>query len=82
MNTDLIPTTTQLDQTMTDIAGQLAPSSKRIYLHDAKHFAEWIQEQEFTLDSMTRSNMIAYRLYLVESKYAKATKQRMFRVAC
>jgi integrase len=33
-------------------------------------------------DSMTRSDMIAYRLYLAESKYAKNTKQRMFRVAC
>jgi hypothetical protein len=27
---DLVPTSNQLDQTISDIAGQLAPSSKRI----------------------------------------------------
>ena len=43
--TDLITTSNQLDQTITDIAGQLAPSSKRVYLNDTKHFAEWMQEQ-------------------------------------
>src|SRR5438445_10478888 len=80
--TDLIPTSANLDQTMTDIAGQLAPSSKRIYLNDAKHFATWLQQQELTPVSVTRSDMIAYRLYLAESAYAKATKQRMFSVAC
>jgi len=80
--TDLIPTSAQLDQTITDIAGQLAPSSKRIYLNDTKHFAEWMQEQGLTPSSMSRSDMIAYRLHLAESTYAKPTKQRMFSVAC
>lgn len=80
--TDLVPTSNQLDQAMTDIAGQLAPSSKLVYLNDAKHFATWMQEQGIIPNSMTRSDMIAYRLYLAESKYAKATKQRMFSVAC
>jgi site-specific recombinase XerD len=80
--TDLIPTSAQLDQAITDIAGQLAPSSKRIYLNDTKHFAEWMQEQGLTLSSMSRSDMIAYRLHLAESTYAKPTKQRMFSVAC
>jgi len=74
--------TGNLDQSITDIAGQLAPSSKRIYLNDTRYFAEWMQEQGATPDVMTRSDMIAYRLHLAESKYAKNTKQRMFRVAC
>jgi integrase len=80
--TDLIPTSANLDQTITDIAGQLAPSSKRIYLNDAKHFADWMKREAITPGSMTRSDMIAYRLHLAESTYAKATKQRMFSVAC
>src|SRR3954470_5434078 len=67
---------------MTDIAGQLAPSSKLVYLNDAKHFADWMKREAIMPDSMTRSDMIAYRLYLAESTYAKATKQRMFSVAC
>lgn len=80
--TDLIPTSNQLDQTMTDIAGQLAPSSKLTYTNDAKHFATWMQRQGIIPNDMTRSDMIAYRLFLAESKYAKPTKQRMFSVAC
>ena len=80
--TNLIPTSSQLDQTMTDIAGQLAPSSKLTYANDAKHFAEWMKREVIMPDSMTRSDMIAYRLHLAESTYAKATKQRMFSVAC
>ncbi|OLD63275.1 MAG: hypothetical protein AUF65_02645 [Chloroflexi bacterium 13_1_20CM_50_12] len=80
--TELIPTNTHLYQTITDIAGQLAPSSKRIYLNDAKHFADWMQEQGMAPESMSRSEMITYRLHLADSTYAKATKQRMFSVAC
>ena len=78
---DLIPTSSPFDQTITDIAGQLAPSSKRIYKNDIKYFATWMQENGITPHEMTRSDMIAYRLHLAESTYAKATKQRMFRVA-
>lgn len=81
MNTDLVPTTSQLDQTITDIAGQLAPASKRIYINDIKHFVEWMTEQGLIPASMSRSDMIAYRLHLSDSTYAKTTKQRMFRVA-
>lgn len=79
--TDLVPIFSQLDQSMTDIAGQLAPTSKQTYLNDAKHFALWMQNNSIIPNEMTRSDMIAYRLYLAESKYAKATKQRMFSVA-
>ncbi len=79
---DLIPMSNQLDQTITDIAGQLSPSSKRVYLNDVRHFVDWIHRQGLTPDTMSRSNMIAYRLYLAESTYAKVTKQRMFSIAC
>jgi integrase/recombinase XerD len=82
MSTALIATgTTSFDQTITDIAGQIAPSSKRIYLNDTKYFAQWMQSQALTPEGMTRSDMIAYRLHLAQSTYAKPTKQRMFRVA-
>lgn len=72
----------ELDQAMADIAGQLAESSRRVYLNDVKHFANWMIEQGFTPKIMTRSGMIAYRSYLAASAYSKATKQRMFSVAC
>jgi len=79
--TDLVSTSNQLEQAITDIAGQLAPTSKRIYLNDAKHFAKWMQENSINPLNMTRSDMITYRLHLAESTYAKTTKQRMFSVA-
>jgi integrase/recombinase XerD len=72
----------EFDQAMHDIAGQLAPSSQRIYRSDARHFATWLLARGITPTQMTRSNMIAYRSYLSESTYSKATKQRMFAVAC
>lgn len=71
----------ELDTSLSDIAGQLAPSSQRIYRHDACHFADWMISQGLTPQSMTRSAMIAYRSYLAESAYSKPTKQRMFAVA-
>lgn len=77
-----IPSIQGLDQTIVDIAGQLAPSSRRIYLNDAKHFAQWMIERELQPATMTRSDMIAYRSYLADSSYSKSTKQRMFSVAC
>lgn len=76
-----IPDIQGLDQTMTDIAGQLAPSSQRIYASDARHFANWMITHGLTPQTMTRSEMIAYRSYLAESSYSKPTKQRMFSVA-
>ncbi len=77
----LTTSNTALTQTMTDIAGQLAPTSKRVYLNDVRHFANWMQEHSLTPATMTRSDIIAYRSSLSESTYAKATKQRMFSVA-
>lgn len=90
MGSDIIVSTMQdLDQSITDIAGQLAPTSQRVYLSDATHFAHWIQDRLLTLGTFTRTDMIAYRSYLdttvsekTTKRYSKATKQRMFSVAC
>jgi site-specific recombinase XerD len=71
---------TSLDAAMTDLAGQLAPRSRRIYESDAKAFANWLIERGLTPTLLTRSHMIAYRAYLAD-KYAKATANRMMSVA-
>jgi site-specific recombinase XerD len=77
-----------MQQSIDDVAGQLSESSKRIYLIDAKHFGIWMQEQQLTPATFTRSHMIAYRSYLdtaispwTNKRYSKAAKQRMFVVA-
>ncbi len=90
MTTDLtrINLDPSLTASMQDIAGQLAPSSRRIYLIDARHFATWLQEQGLTPASMTRSDLIAYRQYLAGASkadgkpYSRSALQRMFAVAC
>lgn len=90
MSTEIIrqSTTLDLDQTITDIAGQIAPSSERVYRSDTEYFATWMLAQGLTPGTFRRSDMIAYRAYLdtVLSKktgkpFSKATKQRMFSVA-
>ena len=77
-----------LGQTFTDVAGQIAPSSARIYTIDARMFANWITNQGLHPSSLTRSDMIAYRAYLQEvisprtgKPYSRAARQRMFSVA-
>lgn len=67
-------------QELADIAGQLAPRSRRIYEHDAAAFARWLLERGLTPATLTRSDVIAYRAWLAET-YAKATAGRMFSVA-
>jgi integrase/recombinase XerD len=89
MSTDIIISNeSSITQSMTNIAGQLASSSKRIYENDARHFALWIQEQGLALDTFKRANLIEYRSYLdsclsqkTGRPYSKATKKRMFTVA-
>src|SRR5437764_6330882 len=82
MTTELTAINTPLDKTTIDIAGQVASSSQRIYINDARHFAAWVEGQGLTPSQLTRSEIIAYRSYLSGSTYAKATKQRMFSIAC
>lgn len=90
MSTDIIRQSTAVDfeQTITDIAGQLAPTSKRVYRSDTAYFATWILNQGLTPDQFRRSDMIAYRAHLdtvvserTKKPFSKATKQRMFSVS-
>ena len=89
MSTEIVVSTeSSITQSMTNIAGQIATSSKRIYQNDARHFAYWLQMQCLTLDAFTRAKMIEYRSYLdtcispkTGNPYSKATKKRMFTVA-
>src|SRR5437588_3943079 len=71
---------TDLDASLADLTGQLSPSSQRIYRLDAKAFADWMIEGGLTPQTLTRSDMIAYRAYL-QGKYAKATASRRLVVA-
>src|SRR6266568_8171235 len=69
-----------LQATMHNVAGQLAPSSRKTYASDLKHFAHWMADHELTLQSLSRDDLVAYRAYLGET-YAKATASRMWAVA-
>jgi integrase/recombinase XerD len=82
-----------LSTTIDDMAGQLAPTSQRIYKSDALHFVAWLSEHGITPEHMhermSRSVMIAYRRHLAEDlqertgkPYSKATAGRMLSVAC
>jgi integrase len=78
---------------LTDIAGQLSPSSRRIYAIDTKHFATWMHHQGISPQTMTDSDLTAYRVHLNEEYqplkkgqtekklYSRSAKQRMFSVA-
>ncbi len=72
--------TPPLAATMQNVAGQLAPTSRKTYTIDAKHFAQWMADQNFSLFSLGRDELVAYRMYLAE-QYAKTTASRMWAVA-
>ncbi len=84
MTTSVVPFSAiaQLDlaAVLADTVGQLAPSSRRGYRIDAEQFAAWMLERGLTPDTLSRSDMIAYRAYLQES-YRKATAERKLVVA-
>jgi integrase len=69
-----------LAATMQNVTGQLAPTSQKTYLIDAKHFAQWMVGQDLSLFSLGRDELVAYRRYLAE-QYAKTTAARMWAVA-
>jgi site-specific recombinase XerD len=77
---EVTPVFAGFEDTMTDVAGQLSPRSRRIYMSDARHFAAWLSTREITIAVLTRSDFIEYRRHLSES-YAKATAGRMLIVA-
>lgn len=62
-------------------AGELMPSSQRVYIHDARAFAEWVQGQGITPDTISKQSLRDYRGYLL-TRYSNATAKRMFSVAC
>ncbi len=62
-------------------AGELSPSSRRVYAHDAEVFAHWLQFHQVTPKTITEETMSTYRGYLLEH-YRTATAKRMFSVAC
>ncbi len=74
------PDNDSLQAALEDVAGQLAPTSQRVYRQDAKAFAQWMTEHGALPETLTRQDAIAYRVHLAE-KYAKITANRMFSVA-
>ena len=70
----------ELALALADVAGQLAPSSRRLYASDIKHFAGWLTARSLDILVVSRSDMVAYRQHLAES-YAKVTAARMLTVA-
>jgi len=69
-----------LAATMHNVAGQLAPTSCKTYTIDAKHFAQWMADQNLSLLLLSRDELVAYRAYLAEC-YAQSTASRMWAVA-
>lgn len=69
-----------LAATMHNVVGQLAPTSRKTYLIDAKHFAQWMAEQHLSLFSLDRDDLVNYRAHLAET-YATSTASRMWAVA-
>jgi integrase/recombinase XerD len=84
MTTSLVATTAivrlGLVDALTDAEGQLMPSSRRGYRIDAEQFSAWMLERGLTPETLTRSDMIAYRAYL-QATYRKATAERKLVVA-
>jgi integrase/recombinase XerD len=79
-STKITPFTPLFEETMNDVAGQLAPKTRRIYMIDARHFANWLFERGLDLARAQRTDIIEYRRYLGD-KYAKSTAARMLIVA-
>jgi integrase/recombinase XerD len=75
-----IALTPPMAATMQNIAGQLAPTSRKTYTIDAKHFAQWLVDQELSLTSLDRDDLVAYRAHLA-GIYAQSTAARMWAVA-
>jgi integrase/recombinase XerD len=73
-NTVLVPAA--LRQPILDVLGQLAPSSRRIYLLDLRYFLTWMLEHDLEPQRLTRSHLIVFRAHLADT-YAKATAARM-----
>ncbi len=62
------------------IAGQLAPNTRRAYREDAKQLLDWLGTRGLSLQTLTKSEMQQYRVFLRE-KFAKASAARKLVVA-
>ena len=71
--------TSSLTTTMQNVTGQLAPTSQKTYTIDMKHFVQWMIDQDLSLFTLGRDELVAYRRYLAE-RYAKTTASRMWAV--
>ncbi len=71
---DALPSNPVQD-TVDDLAGQLAPSSQRIYRLDITRFLTWLADQDLALAQVDRRAIIAYRAELA-AHYQKATAAR------
>jgi integrase len=69
-----------LSETMHNVAGQLTPTSRKTYTHDAKHFAQWMADRGLALHTLSRDDLVDFRAHLSET-YAKATASHMWAVA-
>jgi integrase/recombinase XerD len=72
--------TQPLVATMRNVAGQLAPTSRKTYTIDAKHFAHWMASLDLLLSSLDRDNLVAYQTHLAQT-YAQSTASRMWAAA-
>lgn len=68
-----------LAATMQNVAGQLAPTSRKTYTVDVKHFAQWMADQDLSLTTLNRDDLVAYRTHLAQT-YATSTASRMWAV--
>ena len=66
--------------TMHNVVGQLNPTSRKTYMVDTNHFAQWMAEQNISLFSLDRDDLVAYRTLLAET-YAQSTASRMWTAA-
>lgn len=62
------------------IAGQLAPNTRRAYREDAQQLLDWLTARQLSLQTLTKSDMQQYRVFLRE-KFAKASAARKLVVA-
>ena len=69
-----------LAATIQNFTGRLAPTSRKTYTVDAKHFVQWMAEYNLFLSSLRRDDLIVHRTHLAET-YAKSTASRMWAVA-
>ena len=65
---------------MTDLAGQLAPTTASTYRYDMQHFAAWLAGEGLTVAQLDRAAFIRYRKHLQDT-YAKSTASRMLTIA-